>query len=418
MEYNAFVSVKKEAPSYFESIREYVSMPKKLVFGPDSVKQVSKETKRFGNRTLVVTDEGVKKAGLVSKVLEVLLADGVEFYVFDGVKMEPDIENARVVAKVSREGGYDVVIGVGGGSCLDMAKVAAVMATNEGDVEEYFGDELLKQPGLPLILIPTTSGSGSEATKGSVISVGNLKKVIFSRWMIAEVAIVDPMMTLTMPPRLTAITGIDALTHAVESILSKRSNLISSMFARESIRLISEGLEVAYKNGRDVNARYRMAIAATLAGVSFANSSVILGHGISYALSTLFHIPHGLGCGVALPYVMEYNMQECAEELKDVAASFGLNVGGLEATEAAKMAVRAVVDLMRKIGFPISLREMGIPKDAVLELTNILMSNYQRLLLNNPREVSYDDVRTIFARMWEGELESLREANSPNRSTA
>jgi len=399
--------MKEKVPPYFEGVYEYIPMPRRLLFGPDSVKNVGKEVKRFGNRALIVTDEGVQRAGLVSKVTDALLTEGVEFYVFNGVKMEPDLENARVVAKTSRERDYDVVIGVGGGSCLDMAKVATVMATNEGDVEEYFGDELVKRPGLPLILIPTTSGSGSEATRGSVISVGDIKKVIFSRWMIAEVAIVDPMMTLTMPPKLTAITGIDALSHAVESILSKRSNIVSSALARESIKLVSEGLEAAYRNGKDVNARYRMAIAATLAGASFANSSVILGHGISYALGTLFHVPHGLGCGIALPYVMEYNMQVRADALRDVAASFGLNVWGLDDLEAAKMAVRATANLIKNVELPISLKEMGIPREAVPELANVLVSKYQRLLNNNPCEVTYEDANRIFMRMWEGRLESL-----------
>ncbi|MEM2544352.1 MAG: iron-containing alcohol dehydrogenase [Nitrososphaerota archaeon] len=399
--------MERKIPSYFEGVHEYVSMPRKLVFGPDSVKQIGKEVKKFGNRVLIVTDEGVQKAGLVSKVTDVLLAEGVEFYVFNGVKMEPDLENARSVAKASRERSYDVVVGVGGGSCLDMAKVATVMATNDGDVEEYFGDELVKRPGLPLILIPTTSGSGSEATKGSVISVSDVKKVIFSRWMIAEVAIVDPMMTLTMPPKLTAITGMDALSHAIESTLSKRSNIISSTLAKGSVKLISEGLEAAYRNGGDVNARYRMAIAATLAGASFANSSVILGHGLSYALSTLFHVPHGLGCSIALPYVMEYNLQERVEELKDIAFYLGINVGGLDDVKAARMAVRAVVDLMREVELPLSLREVGIPKDAIPKLADILVSKYQRLLVNNPREVNYEDAKRIFEKMWEGELESL-----------
>ncbi|MCS7136371.1 MAG: iron-containing alcohol dehydrogenase [Nitrososphaerota archaeon] len=399
--------MEKKAPSYFEGVREYVAMPRKLIFGPDSVKQVGKEVKRFGNRTLVVTDEGVRKAGLVDKVTEVLLSEGIEFYVFDGVKTEPDLENARVVAKVSRERSYDVVLGVGGGSCLDMAKVATVMATNEGDVEEYFGDELIKRPGLPLILIPTTSGSGSEATRGSVISVGDIKKVIFSRWMIAEAAIVDPLMTLTMPPRLTAITGIDALSHAVESILSRRSNIVSLALAKESVSLVFKGLEAAYRDGKDVNARYRMAMAATFAGASFANSSVVLGHGISYALSTLFHVPHGLGCGIALPYVMEYNIQERAEELRDTAAYIGLNVEGLDDVEAAKTMVRVVANLIRKVGLPISLREMDIPKDSVAELAGILISRYQRLLINNPREVTYEDAIKLFSNIWEGRLESL-----------
>ncbi|PUA31165.1 MAG: hypothetical protein B9J98_07450 [Candidatus Terraquivivens tikiterensis] len=399
--------MEKKAPSYFEGIREYVPMPRKLVFGPESVNLVGKETRRFGNRALVVTDEGVQRVGLVERVTDALLAEGIEFYVFKGVKTEPDLENARAVARASREGDYDVVVGVGGGSCLDMAKVAALMATNEGDVEGYIGEEVAKQPGLPLILVPTTSGSGSEATRGAVISVGDVKKVIFSRWMIAEVAIVDPMMTLTMPPKLTAITGIDALSHAVESMLSRRSNIMSCMLAKESIRLISDGIEAAYRNGRDLNARYRMAIAATLAGASFANSSVILGHGISYALSTLFHVPHGLGCGVALPYVMEYNIRERSAELREVALSLGLSVGGMGDLDAARMAVRAVVEMMGRVELPVSLKDMGIPKDAVPELANVLVSKYSRLLANNPREVTHEDAVEVFTKMWEGRLESL-----------
>lgn len=386
---------------------EFISMPKRIIAGVGSVSRVGKEAIKFGKNALIITDKGVRGVGLLNDLIDSLNAEGVRYYIFDNVKTEPDLENARIVSKISRDGSYDLVIGVGGGSCLDMAKVASIMATNPGDVSEYFGENLVKNKSLPMILIPTTSGSGSEATKGSVISVGEIKSVIFSDMMIAELAILDPKMSMSMPPMLTAVTGMDALAHAIESMMSKRSNPISSTLAEGSIKLISENLEVAYTYGDNLNARMGMAIAATMAGASFANSSVILGHGISYALGTLFKMSHGMGCAIALPYVVDYNSSVVPNIVRRVAISMGINTDGLDDKKVAGVVVRTIIDMLKRLNLPTTLREMGIPKDSVVELADLLLNKYSRLLRNNPRDVDRDSAIAIFNNLWEGKFESL-----------
>jgi len=253
----------------FEKIHEYASMPKKLIFGTNSVKRVGVEAKRFGDNALIVTDEGIERAGLVGKVMDSMKSEGLSPDIFNKVKAEPSSEDIKLIANIVRGKEYEMIIGVGGGSCLDTAKIASIMATNPGEVEQYVSVSdasigLIKKPGLPKILIPTTSGTGSEATRGAIISIKGIKEAIFSPWLIADVAIVDPLMSMTMPPKLTAVTGFDALSQAIEAVMSVRSNVVTNALALESIRLISNSLETAYQNGSDIKARYNMAIAATI----------------------------------------------------------------------------------------------------------------------------------------------------------
>lgn len=395
----------------FEKIYEYMSMPKKLIFGINSVERTGIEARRFGHRVLVITDEGVEKAGLANKVVESLKTEGLNLSIFNKVKTEPSSEDMKSMIEVVRKGTYDVIVGVGGGSCLDSAKIASIMATNPGEVERYVSVSdasinLIKNPGIPKILIPTTAGTGSEATRGAIISVKGIKEAIFSPWLISDVAIVDPLMSMTMPPRLTALTGFDALSQAIEAVMSIRSNMITDTLALESIRLISSSLEMAYHNGGDIKARYNMAIAATIGGMAFANAGVNLGHAISYALSTEYGISHGLGCALALPYAMKYNLDESLGKLNSIALAMGEDVSGAAPHESALRAIKAVIRISRSVGLPSGLKELDVPKGTLPKLAETLVSKYSRLLANNPRKVSIEDAIRLCNEMWEGKPEN------------
>jgi len=397
----------------FEKIHEHASMPKKLIFGTNSVKRVGVEAKRFGDNALIVTDEGIERAGLVGKVMDSMKSEGLSPDIFNKVKAEPSSEDIKLIANIVRGKEYEMIIGVGGGSCLDTAKIASIMATNPGEVEQYVSVSdasigLIKKPGLPKILIPTTSGTGSEATRGAIISIKGIKEAIFSPWLIADVAIVDPLMSMTMPPKLTAVTGFDALSQAIEAVMSVRSNVVTNALALESIRLISNSLETAYQNGSDIKARYNMAIAATIGGMAFANAGVNLGHAISYALSTEYGVTHGLGCALALPYAMKYNLESLdLDKLNLIAIAMGEDISGLEPHEATLKLIKAIIKILRSVELPLSLKELNIPKETLPKLAETLVSKYSRLLTNNPRKVSIEDAARICHKMWEGSPQDI-----------
>ncbi|MEE9366605.1 MAG: iron-containing alcohol dehydrogenase, partial [Dehalococcoidales bacterium] len=270
--------------------------PNKIIFGNGVVSQVGAEVEKMGAaKVLIVTDAGVVKGGLTAGVEESLKTLKIDYGVFDRVEAEPP---ARIVGECAREvceNHYDIIIGVGGGSSLDVAKGASIVATNGGRVLDYVGRDMVPRAGVPKILIPTTAGTGSEVTWVFVVTdeVDNDKKVIFSAYNLADVAIIDPLLTVSMPPKLTADTGVDALTHAVETYVSRTSTPFGDVLALEAIHLISEYLPVAYAKAENIEARYNMSLGATVAGLAFGSGGVGAVHALAYVLDTEYHMSHG-----------------------------------------------------------------------------------------------------------------------------
>jgi len=384
----------------------FFNAPRRIIYGLGSINTLNNELVfEEGNKILLVTDEGVKKAGIVDKITGVLKNMGLIFNVYERVEPDPHIETAIDVAKNAREGEYDAVIGLGGGSPMDTAKVASFSVANPGNVENYLGRGLIKKRGLPLICIPTTSGTGSEITVSAVFSVGSLKRFFASPHIVPDVALIDPDLTVSMPPKVTTGSGLDALSHAVEGIISLFSTPLTQAIGLAAIRLISSNIRKAYHTGRDIEARCNMALAATMAGLSFSDPGVVHGHSIAQTFGPLYNIPHGLSCAMTLPYIMSFYRPVAMDKLCKIAEALGLNVHGLTEAEASEAAIMAVHELNVDLEIP-SLKDVGADMKDLTEIAENCVKSWIRP--NSPRQLTVKTVRQILEGMWskEGQLES------------
>ncbi|MEW6357505.1 MAG: iron-containing alcohol dehydrogenase [Planctomycetota bacterium] len=350
------------------------------------------EVKRLGGtKVLIVSDKGVAGAGLVEKVAAPLKSANIPFDVFDGVEPEPPIACAEGALAMLKKGGHDAVIGLGGGSAMDVAKVTSALATNDPDPRKYFGIDIIPNRGLPKILIPTTSGTGSEVTAVAILTdtEQSLKRGIVSPYLFADVALVDAEMMRTMPPKVTASTGMDALVHAIEAIVSVRRNPLSDSLGIHAVELISRNLRAAFANGDDMEARLALATASTMAGMAFANSSCCAVHALAYPLGGEYHIPHGVANTLMLAPVMEYNRPACKEELGRIAEAMG------EVEISTKSAIRAMIKLARDLQMPLHLKEFGITEADVPRMA-AAASTVTRLLEPNPRPMNRDEIAMIY----------------------
>jgi alcohol dehydrogenase len=319
--------------------------------------------------------------------------------IFDDVEAEPRLEMAEAVAEAARKGGYDAVVGVGGGSVLDMAKVAAVAVTNPKPIRRYIGANLIEKPGVPKVLLPTTAGTGSEVTDIAVVTLADeeMKTAIFSPHLFGEVAITDPVFTYTLPPHLTASTGMDALSHALEAVMSINANPITDSLALQAVRLIFTYLPNAFNSG-DVESRYGMSLASLAAGMALRNAGVCLGHAVAYTFAVSHKVAHGVSCGLALPYVFRFNAPAIDWKLPQIAEAIGLRVEGLKTEEVTLRISDAIFRLMDEVQMPKRLRDLGIPKDEKQRMADKLLG-IKRLIRRNPRPLTRDDALKIIGDM-------------------
>ncbi|MFC1903999.1 iron-containing alcohol dehydrogenase [Chloroflexota bacterium] len=383
--------------SMMTKINAFLS-PNKVLLGNGAVCQTGKEAKNHGaKKALIVTDEGVVKAGLLNALEESLKAEKINFGIFDKVKAEPSAQIVDECARIARDDGYDTIIGIGGGSSLDVAKGVAIMATNKGRTLDYAGMDLVPRRGLPKILLPTTAGTGSEVTRTFVITdeKENTKKAVYSKYVLADVAIVDPLLTVSMPQKITADTGIDALVHAIETYVSATATPFSDILAIEAIYLIAQNLPAAYAKADNIEARFNMSLAATLAGMAFSSGSLGAIHGLAYVLGTEYHFPHGRSNAVMLPYVVDYNKIGNLNKYADIAEAMGEDIEGLSAYEAADKLVANLHRLLEFLGIPTRLGAYGIPKEDIPKLVEKGMKQ-SRFFVWNPRNLTEDDVKNIY----------------------
>jgi alcohol dehydrogenase class IV len=351
-------------------------------------------SKRRGRRVGVLTDPGVVKAGVCDSVLGGIKGD---VFCFDEIQSEPNYGQVNTCVEYLKKKRCDMVVGLGGGSVLDCAKMAAVMTKNPGEVPDYFGTDLVPNPGLPVVAIPTTAGTGSEVSPASVFvdPKDQVKKGVRSEFMVPEVAILDPSLTSGLPQSLTASTGIDALTHAIEAYTSLHATLISDIFAERSIRLIGEHLRVAYANGKDLSARYGMLMGSFFAGVAFGTAGVGAVHAIAHTLGGTHKVPHGLANALLLPYVMGFNRIGCRERFLQIASLLGERVEDLSLDGGAHRAVEAVQKLCQDVGIPRRLSELEIPEDSIDLIARRSIETGGRILVNNPRVLRIEDAKQI-----------------------
>ncbi|MBI5569457.1 MAG: iron-containing alcohol dehydrogenase [Desulfomonile tiedjei] len=383
-----------------DGIRLLQTTPR-IVMGPGSLVRIGEEVKRLGaTRVMIVTDPGLVKTGIVDRVEELLASAPLSVSRFDKVEADPPYELASQAAVCAKDAGADLILGIGGGSSLDIAKVAAILVTNADPVSAYFGIDMVPRKGLPTVLIPTTAGTGSEVTPIAILSdhTEKLKKGIVSPFLFPDVAVLDPELTLGLPPKVTAATGMDALIHAVEAYTSKNASQITDMFALEAMRLIFENIRTAYANGSNLPARAAMLEGSLLAGMAFANAGVTAVHAFAYPIGAEFHIPHGVANSMMLGPVMEFNMLGNLDKFARMAEVFGEDVVGLARRDAADVAVQALKTLAEDLRIPSHLSDFGVKEEHIPTLAEGVMK-VTRLLANNPRELTLQDAEEIYRRV-------------------
>jgi len=371
---------------------------RKIVFGNGSFQQLPEHIRELqAKRPLIVLDKQLAATGMKEQVVELLKKSGMECQIFDKVDPEPKISLADEGAKLALKAKCDIVVGIGGGSAMDVAKAIAVMATNKGKAVDYLGLNKVPGPGLPKIMIPTTAGTGSEVTFTSVFVRPDLKKKegMNSPFLYPDLALLDPLLTVSLPPGPTASTGIDALCHAIESYTSINASPISELLSLEAIALISENLRTAVHDGTNIVAREKMLLGSLYAGLGLANAGVTAVHSLSYPLGGRYGIPHGLANTVLLPHVMSFNISGAQEKFVDIAEAMGEMVEGLPLREAAYLAVEAVNALVEDCGIQTNLEDLGISEDDFEEMAKIAMT-VARPLANNPRQVTLEDAVAIY----------------------
>ncbi len=372
--------------------------PNKVIFGNGTASQAGAEVAKIGARkALIVTDAGVVRGGLTRAVEDSLKELKIDYGLFDRVEAEPPARVVDECAREIRENRYDILVGVGGGSSLDVAKGASIVAVHGGGVLDYVGNDLVPGPGIPKVQLPTTAGTGSEVTRVFVVTdeEDKDKKVVFSDYNLSSVAIIDPLLTMSMPPGVTADTGMDALVHAMETYVSRLATPFSDVLALEAIRLIGEYLPVAYAKAENMKARYHMSLAATLAGLAFSSGGLGAVHALAYVLGTEYHMSHGRTNAIMLPYVVDYNRIGDPARYARMAQAMGENTAGLSDFQAAERLVDRLHCLLADISIPDKLGAYGISAGDLPRLVAGGMRQ-RRLFVPNPRDLMEEDVAKIY----------------------
>lgn len=375
-----------------------VTQPTRIHFGVGAIKDIADIVRDFkGAKVLLVADPNLKEVGVLTKIITPLVTAGIPFEIFDHVDPEPGLRLADEGTAKAIEYGCDCVIGAGGGSAMDVAKAVSILLTNGGKAEDYLGLGKIKKAGVPKIMVPTTAGTGAEVTFTAVFinEKTQSKGGMNGDPLYPDVAVLDPELTVTLPPHVTAAPGIDALTHALEAYVSTQAHNVSDMYALEAIELISQNLGVAYANGDNIEARSAMLLGSMLAGKALATAGVGLVHAMAYPLGGMFNIPHGLANAVLLPYVVDYNIIGNPEKFARIAYVMGNNVDDLSLREAAQTAVDAVFELNQDVAIPASLADLNIPAEKIPEMAEIALT-VTRPVENNPRKPSLEDVIRVY----------------------
>jgi alcohol dehydrogenase len=384
-----------------------------LIFGRHAVQQLGEIARRLAvSRILVVTDAVLAKAGLVAEVCQPLTAAGIATDIFDGGLPEPPLSLVEECVPRARQFGAQAVLGLGGGSNMDLAKITATVLAHGGSAGDYVGDDRIPGPILPLICVPTTAGTGSEVSSASVLTdtARAMKVGVLSNYLRPSAAIVDPMLTVSCPPKVTADSGIDALTHAIEAYTAVDNEVfplpagertvfqgrhpVGDMLAEKAIQLIGANLRQAVADGHNLEARDAMALGATLAGMAFSNVGVAAVHALEYPVGGATHCSHGAGNGLLLPFVMRFNLPARVPQFARIAALLGENVASLSEQAAAERAILAVDRLKSDIGIPARLRDLGVSPEQIRTFAEKAFA-VKRILRVNPRPVTVDDLASI-----------------------
>jgi alcohol dehydrogenase len=377
-------------------------LPTRIVFGNDVISQIGEEAIKIGKRALIVTDKGVLKTGYIQRIEQLLKDAGIKSEVFSEVDPNPRDKSVQKGFNKAMKFKTDLLVGVGGGSAIDTAKAIGVILQEGGKIQDYEGLDMVKKPITPLIAVPTTAGTGTEVTFWSVITdtKRKFKMSVGSPLMAAKVALVDPLLTITLPKDITAFTGIDALVHAIEGYTSMLAQPVSDSLALSAIERISQNIRKAYANGNNVEARYNMMLGSMLAGISFGNSDVASVHCMGEAMGGLYDTPHGLSMAVCLPSCMEQNIISNPERFADIAYALGEDIEGLTDLEAARLSVVAVKSMLKDLNIP-DAKSIGLKKKDLNNLAAAAAVNVS--VESNPRILDKQDFLMMFQRAYDNE---------------
>ncbi len=398
--------------------------PRNLVFGVGQRRALAGFAADLGRRALVVTDERLSGDQDFCALIDGLTEAGLAVRVFDKTIAELPLDCIAESVETGRAFGADLVVGIGGGSCLDAAKVSALLLAHGGKASDYYGEFKVPGPVLPLILLPTTAGTGSEVTPVAVITDPDraVKVGIASPHIICHTAICDPELTYSCPPGLTAVSGADALTHAIEAYTTIRrqptgsivhehvflgKNALSDAYALMAITHIAASLKRAYDNGSDIEARQRLMLGATTAGLAFGTAGTAAAHAVQYPIGAMTHTAHGAGVAVMMPYVMDFNRDHCERELAEIGKAMGLAIAGRPPSEQAAMAIDAVAALFASIGIPKSIADLGIVETQLPLVAEQAMGS-ARLVKNNPRPLDLTTMSMLVDAAFAGDRSRLR----------
>jgi len=380
--------------------------PPNILFEAGASKKLAELIAGYGaKRVLLVTDKGVRNAGLTKNAEAGLVAGGCELTVFEDVEADPPSHVIERAVALCRDKGIELVVSIGGGSALDTAKLVAYLAKTPDRLDDIYGVGLAKGERLPLLLAPTTAGTGSEVTPIAIVTTPTTeKKGVVSPKLLPDWAILDPELTLGLPAHVTAATGIDAMVHAIEAYTSRhKKNPMSDQLARQALSLLSSNIRTACRDGKNVEARSNMLLGSMLAGMAFANAPVAAVHALAYPIGAHFHVPHGLSNALVLMGVMRFNLEHAETPYAELAPLVDAKAAGLPPQKAAARFVDALAEICRDCGVPDSLAAVGVEeKDLELLATDAMKQT--RLLVNNPREVTYADAFAIYSEALDGKI--------------
>ncbi len=384
---------------YLQEVAEF-RMPKSVLYGRNSLEKLGEQSKKFGKRAFIVTDTIMENLGYVESCIQQLNTKGITVITYNKVNAEPTNIHVLEALTICKEEKCDFIIGLGGGSCIDAAKAVAVLYTNGGEVEDYVQKDMeIDNDPLPLIAIPTTSGTGSEVTSVAVITNKrtDVKMMMKHPSFTPQVAIIDPILTRSVPPHITAATGIDALCHAVEAYISKVSQSLTDVLALSAIESIMKYLRIAYEDGENMEAREAMMIASLQAGIAFSNASVTLVHGMSRPVGALFHVPHGISNAILLPTVLEYTKGSAVKRLAEIGRCLNKDMYSYCDEEVADYTLREIKKLCFDLRIP-NLKEYGIGEvefeKAISKMASDAIESGSPA--NNPRVPSYDEIKQLY----------------------
>jgi alcohol dehydrogenase class IV len=368
----------------------------RIAYKTGMAREIDSEIQRLGgSKVMIVADKGVVQAGLLRPIMAGLDGAVEVVGVFDEVPANSSVAVVERAAALAGECGADMLVAVGGGSPIDTAKCMRILMKYGGELLDYQGYNILEEALVPMLAIPTTAGTGSEVTNWAVIldEEQDLKIAFSSPFLVPEVAVLDPEMTRTLPPRITAATGLDALTHAIESYVSSDSNPLSDALALYAIESIQRHLRTAVKNGADMEARSAMLIASCMAGVAFNNGFVGAVHALAHTIGGKYHVHHGTANAIFLPHVMHFNREARADHFVRIAAAMGVKVAEMSRDSAIDAGIEAVRSLMEDCGLPMRLRDVDVPEDSLAEIAEISLTD--TAIFTNPRPATEEDLLEI-----------------------